>query len=166
MALIARSKYLYINFLFINTYIICNEFSCILTVLILSCLSMIEPCSSSIQITILMIQGAPMSLDFLTPYGPEAEHCSLPLGGLGAGMISFAHNGALESVSIQHRPAMFHHRGGRSQPQRRGRLGQSIDRRRGGCRGGCRQVSDLQDRSSNLPPSAQSGLPTGDHRIR
>ncbi len=47
-----------------------------------------------------------MSNQFMTRYGPEAERTSMPLGGLGAGMICFARNGALESVSINHRPAM------------------------------------------------------------
>lgn len=47
-----------------------------------------------------------MSMDFMTPYATDAERVSLPLGGLGAGMISFAINGSLESISIDHRPRM------------------------------------------------------------
>ncbi len=48
-----------------------------------------------------------MRIDFLKSYGTDAAHCSLPLGGLGAGMVSFAHNGALESVAVKHHPDMF-----------------------------------------------------------
>ena len=48
-----------------------------------------------------------MNLDFLTTYGPDADRTSLPLGGLGAGMMMFNHYGSLEAVSIQHHPEMY-----------------------------------------------------------
>ncbi len=48
-----------------------------------------------------------MSLDFVSSYGPEAVNTALPLGGLGAGMVAFAHNGSLESVAVKHHPDMF-----------------------------------------------------------
>ncbi|MBD3241935.1 MAG: hypothetical protein GF331_15200 [Chitinivibrionales bacterium] len=40
--------------------------------------------------------------------GPHLEHIAFPMGGIGAGMICLEGSGALSSVSVRHRPDVFH----------------------------------------------------------